>query len=87
MVLLRLTGFGEALSENVRRPSITVNVVVAVLVLPAASVAVIVIVCVPTANYSAGERALCDRYWSTVVTRSRSGNDVRESLRDQCHLR
>jgi len=28
------------------------------------------------ANDSAGERALCDRYWSTVVTRCRQRNDV-----------
>jgi hypothetical protein len=48
VVLLRLTKFGDALSEKTNRPSITVKVVVAVLVFPAASVAVIVIRFVPT---------------------------------------
>src|SRR5215217_1830293 len=42
-----LTVAGETLSEKLKRPSITVNVVVAVLVLPEESVAVMVIVCVP----------------------------------------
>ena len=42
------TVVGETLIEKLSPPPLTVNVVVAVLVFPAASVAVIVIVCVPS---------------------------------------